>query len=81
MKKFMADLPTLTAPVSSETLTLYLVALSLVVSSVLIADRNGVQMTVYFVSIVLQGGEVNYTPIEKLILSLVQYARRLRRYF
>ncbi|XP_071712643.1 uncharacterized protein [Rutidosis leptorrhynchoides] len=38
-------------------------------------------MSVYFVSKVLQHGEVNYKPIEKLIFALVHTARRLRRYF
>nr|GEV20322.1 reverse transcriptase domain-containing protein [Tanacetum cinerariifolium] len=36
---------------------------------------------VYFVSHALQGPELNYTPMEKLVLSLVFAAKRLRRYF
>ncbi|XP_071718495.1 uncharacterized protein [Rutidosis leptorrhynchoides] len=42
---------------------------------------NDVQMPVYFVSKALSGSEVNYTPIEKLVYTLVHTARRLRRYF
>ncbi|GKB43350.1 reverse transcriptase domain-containing protein [Tanacetum coccineum] len=52
MKKRMAELPTLTAPIKGETLI-----------------------------IALQSLEVNYTPMEKLILALVHAAKRLRRYF
>nr|GEV34120.1 reverse transcriptase domain-containing protein [Tanacetum cinerariifolium] len=36
---------------------------------------------IYFVSRVLQGAELNYPVLEKLILALVHAARRLRRYF
>ena len=59
----------------------YLAASMEAVSSVMVADRGGSQMPVYFVSKVLQNGEVNYPPIEKLVLALVFTARRLRRYF
>ncbi|XP_071729735.1 uncharacterized protein [Rutidosis leptorrhynchoides] len=66
---------------SKETLTIYLAAGAEAISSVLIAERGGTQMPVYFVSKVLQHGEVNYKPIEKLIFALVHTARQLRRYF
>ncbi|XP_071700156.1 uncharacterized protein [Rutidosis leptorrhynchoides] len=42
MKKVLAELPTLIAPISGETLTLYLAASKEAVSSVLIADRGKV---------------------------------------
>nr|GFC24968.1 reverse transcriptase domain-containing protein [Tanacetum cinerariifolium] len=38
-------------------------------------------MPVYFISRALQGPELNYSPMEKLVLSLVFAAKRLRRYF
>ncbi|XP_071700320.1 uncharacterized protein [Rutidosis leptorrhynchoides] len=84
MKDLIRTLPTLTAPVSEfsgEALTIYLAAGAEAVSSVLIAERGGTHMPVYFVGKVLQHGEVNYKPIEKLIFALVHTARRLRRYF
>ncbi|GJU51425.1 reverse transcriptase domain-containing protein [Tanacetum coccineum] len=37
--------------------------------------------SVYFISRALQGPELNYTPMEKLVLALVFAAKRLRRYF
>ncbi|XP_071735558.1 uncharacterized protein [Rutidosis leptorrhynchoides] len=57
MKAFLKELPTLTAPIQGETLTVYLYASSEVISSVLIVDRGKVQIPVYFVSKVLQNGE------------------------
>ncbi|GKF55842.1 reverse transcriptase domain-containing protein, partial [Tanacetum coccineum] len=51
------------------------------VSAVLMTERGTVQTPVYFISCALQGPELNYTPMEKLVLSLVFAAKRLRRYF
>ncbi|XP_071740556.1 uncharacterized protein [Rutidosis leptorrhynchoides] len=67
--------------ISGETLNVYLAAGAEEISSVLIAERDGTHMPVYFVSKVLQHGEVNYNPVEKLVYALVHTARRLRRYF
>ncbi|GKD90163.1 reverse transcriptase domain-containing protein [Tanacetum coccineum] len=38
-------------------------------------------MAVYFVSRALRGPEINYTPMEKLVLALLSASRRLKRYF
>nr|XP_043639225.1 uncharacterized protein LOC122610294 [Erigeron canadensis] len=81
MKKFLANLPTLTAPIPGETLTLYLGASKECVNVVLLADRRSSQMPIYFVSRALKGSEINYPALEKLALALVHSARRLRRYF
>nr|XP_043637957.1 uncharacterized protein LOC122608955 [Erigeron canadensis] len=81
MKKFLAHLPTLTAPIPREALTLYLGASKECVSVVLLADRGSSQMPIYFVSRALKGPEINYPGLEKLALALVHSARRLRRYF
>ncbi|GKD78972.1 reverse transcriptase domain-containing protein, partial [Tanacetum coccineum] len=43
--------------------------------------KSGKQMSVYFVSRVLQGPEVNYTPMEKLVLALVHASKQLKRDF
>ncbi|XP_071713205.1 uncharacterized protein [Rutidosis leptorrhynchoides] len=67
IKQLLKELPTLTAPIAGETLILYLAASTEAISSVLIAERNGIQMPIYFVSKILQQSEVNYPPIEKLI--------------
>ncbi|GJU73952.1 reverse transcriptase domain-containing protein [Tanacetum coccineum] len=47
----------------------------------LMTERGTVQKPVYFISRALQGLELNYTPMEKLVLSLVFASKRLRRYF
>ncbi|GJR58193.1 reverse transcriptase domain-containing protein [Tanacetum coccineum] len=44
-------------------------------------DRNGRQCPVQYVSRTLNEAERNYSPLEKLALSLVNMTRRLRRYF
>ncbi|GKG14958.1 reverse transcriptase domain-containing protein, partial [Tanacetum coccineum] len=49
----------------------YLAAAKEAISAVLMTERDGKQMPIYFVSRELQGTKVNYTPMEKLILSLI----------
>nr|GEW10489.1 reverse transcriptase domain-containing protein [Tanacetum cinerariifolium] len=51
------------------------------ISAVLMTKRGTTQMPIYFISRALQGPELNYSPMEKLVLSLVFAAKRLRRYF
>nr|GEU63416.1 hypothetical protein [Tanacetum cinerariifolium] len=70
MKRLIAELPMLTATKEKEELIMYLAAAKEAIS-VLMMKRDGKQMPIYFVSHVLQGPKVNYTPMEKLILALV----------
>ncbi|GKD97238.1 reverse transcriptase domain-containing protein, partial [Tanacetum coccineum] len=51
------------------------------ISATLFAKNKKEQVPIYFVSRVLQGAELNYPALKKLILALVHAARRLRRYF
>ncbi|GJZ64543.1 reverse transcriptase domain-containing protein [Tanacetum coccineum] len=81
IKKFVQDLPTLTAPRAGETLTMYLNASKESINVMLFAKRSEGKILIYFVSRVLQGAELNYPALEKLILALVHAPRRLRRYF
>ncbi|GJY55341.1 reverse transcriptase domain-containing protein [Tanacetum coccineum] len=81
MKKLIAELPTLTAPREHEELIIYLAAAKEAISAVLMTDREGKQVPVYFVSRALRGPEVNYTPMEKLVLTLLSASKRLKRYF
>ncbi|GJR39856.1 reverse transcriptase domain-containing protein [Tanacetum coccineum] len=80
-KKVIAELPMLTAPKEKEELIVYLAAAKEAISVVLMTERNGKQMAIYFVSRALQGQKINYTPMEKLILALVSASKRLKRYF
>ncbi|GKB81784.1 reverse transcriptase domain-containing protein, partial [Tanacetum coccineum] len=81
LKQHLSELPLLVAPKPKEKLIVYLFASHGAISAVLMTKRGTVQTSVYFVSRALQGPELNYTPMEKLVLSLVFAAKRLRRYF
>nr|GEZ05710.1 putative reverse transcriptase domain-containing protein [Tanacetum cinerariifolium] len=81
MKEFIEILLTLTAPIKVKVLVMYLTTLAESISAVLLAEREKRQVPIYLVSRVLQGAELNYPELEKLILALVHAARRLRRYF
>ncbi|GJY55574.1 reverse transcriptase domain-containing protein [Tanacetum coccineum] len=81
MKQSIAELPMLTAQTEKEELIMYLAAAKEAVSAVLMTERKGKQVPIYFVSRVLQGPEINYTSMEKLILALVSASKRLKRYF
>nr|GEX10922.1 reverse transcriptase domain-containing protein [Tanacetum cinerariifolium] len=69
------------APRAGETLIMYLAALKESINAMLFAKRSEGQVPVYFVSRVLQGAELNYPALEKLILALVHAARKLQIYF
>nr|GEU30045.1 reverse transcriptase domain-containing protein [Tanacetum cinerariifolium] len=70
MKQSIAELPMLTAPKEKEELIIYLAAAKEAISAVLMTERDGKQVPIYFVSRALQGPKINYTPMEKLILAL-----------
>nr|GFB21532.1 reverse transcriptase domain-containing protein [Tanacetum cinerariifolium] len=81
LKQHLSALPLLAAPKPQEELIMYLSATHGAISTVLITERGTVQTPVYFISRALQGPELNYSPMEKLVLSLVFAAKRLRRYY
>ncbi|GJV08898.1 reverse transcriptase domain-containing protein [Tanacetum coccineum] len=81
MKKLIAELPMLAAPKEKEELIIYLAAAKEAISAVLMTERGGRQLPVYFVSRALRGPEINYTSMEKLVLALLSASRRLKRYF
>ncbi|GKA93272.1 reverse transcriptase domain-containing protein [Tanacetum coccineum] len=65
----ISELPMITAPKEKEELIMYLAAAKEAISAVLMTERDGNKMHIYFVSRALQYPEVNYTPMEKLILA------------
>ncbi|GJX96848.1 reverse transcriptase domain-containing protein [Tanacetum coccineum] len=71
MKKLIAKLPMLTVPKEKEELIIYLAAAKESIRAVLMMERDGKQVPIYFVSCALQGPEINYSPMEKLILALI----------
>ncbi|GJV49910.1 reverse transcriptase domain-containing protein [Tanacetum coccineum] len=79
LKQHLSELPLLVTPKPNEELIMYLSTSYGAINVVLMTERGTVQTPVYFVSRALQGPELNYTPMEKLVLSLVFSAKRLRR--
>ncbi|GJV76014.1 reverse transcriptase domain-containing protein [Tanacetum coccineum] len=81
VEKLRRDLLMAERPKEREELIIYLAAAKEAISAVLITEREGKKMLVYFVSCALRGPEINYTPMEKLVLALLSASRRLKRYF
>nr|GEX25657.1 reverse transcriptase domain-containing protein [Tanacetum cinerariifolium] len=79
LNQHLSELPLLVAPKPKEELIVYLSASNGAISAVLMTERGMVQMPVYFVIRALQDPKLNYIPMEKLVLSLVFAAKRLRR--
>ncbi|GJX45158.1 reverse transcriptase domain-containing protein, partial [Tanacetum coccineum] len=78
INKYIEKLPTLVVPKARESLIIYLAASMECVSAVLIVERGKDQRPIYSVSRVLQGAELNYPIMEKLVLALVHVVRRLK---
>nr|GEX75091.1 reverse transcriptase domain-containing protein [Tanacetum cinerariifolium] len=76
LKQHLSELPLLVAPRPKEELIIYLFATYRATSAVLMTERGATQTPIYFIS---RAPELNYTPMEKLVLSLVFAAKRLRR--
>ncbi|GJU26846.1 reverse transcriptase domain-containing protein [Tanacetum coccineum] len=75
LKHHLSELPVLVAPKLKAELIIYLSAFYGAVSAVLMTERGTVQTPVYFINHALQGPELNYTPMEKLVLSLGGYKK------
>ncbi|XP_011083378.1 uncharacterized protein LOC105165921 [Sesamum indicum] len=73
--------PLLANPKDGEVLSLYLAVSENAVSSVLVREEGSNQNSVYYVSKMLQGAESRYSEMEKLALTLLVTARKLRSYF
>ncbi|GJW88906.1 reverse transcriptase domain-containing protein [Tanacetum coccineum] len=70
MKKSIAELLDWPGAQEKEELIIYLAATKEAISVVLMTERDGKQIPIYFVNRALQGPEINYTPMEKLVLAL-----------
>nr|GEU64907.1 hypothetical protein [Tanacetum cinerariifolium] len=79
LKQHLSELPLLVAPKPKEELIVYMSASYGAISAVLTTESGMILTPVYFVSRALQGSKLNYTPMEKLVLSLVFAAKRLWR--
>ncbi|KAM1172809.1 hypothetical protein ACFX2G_023356 [Malus domestica] len=81
LKDYMSKAHFLSKPEVSDTLIIYLSVSASAVSSVLIQNDDNVERPIYYASKALQDAETRYSNIEKLALSLVMSARKLRPYF
>nr|GEX93150.1 reverse transcriptase domain-containing protein [Tanacetum cinerariifolium] len=68
LKQHLSELPLLVAPKPREELIIYLFATYGAISAVLMTERGMVQTPIYFISRALQGLELNYSLMEKLVL-------------
>ncbi|XP_056698482.1 uncharacterized protein [Spinacia oleracea] len=64
-----------------ETLYMYLAVSEHSLSTVLLTEREGIQMPMYFVSHVLQNAEIRYPTVENFGLALFMASKKLRPYF
>jgi len=81
LKEYLASLPILGKPLPGTPIRLYFVITDRAISLVIVQDQNKVQKPIYFVSKVLHGPETWYKAIEKVSLSMVFTAWRLRHHF
>lgn len=72
----MATMPTLAAPGDAIELFLYSAATHITLAAVLLKDEDDRQMSVYYVSKVLQQMELNYTQTEKMVFILIVAGRK-----
>ncbi|WJX52573.1 hypothetical protein P8452_38672 [Trifolium repens] len=81
LKEFLASPPILTRPQLGNHLFLYLAVTENAMGATLVQEIKGEEKPVYFVSKIFKGAETRYQKIEKLSLSVISTARRLRQYF
>jgi len=81
LKTTLTSPPILHKPNTRQPLLIYITATDYTVNVALFQEIEGTQHPGYFVSRTLQDPETRYQMVEKLALSLVHAARRLRPYF
>ncbi|KAM1238186.1 hypothetical protein ACFX13_039701 [Malus domestica] len=81
IKKYLSSPPVLGAPVPGKPLILYIAAQERSVGA-LMAQENESQKegALYYLSRMLTGAELNYSPIEKICLALMFAIQKLRHY-
>ena len=87
VKLLLTKAPILVPPRNGESLLLYIVATTQVVSVALVVEREEeehalkVQCLVYFISEVLSNSKTRYSQIQKLLYDVLITKRKLRHYF
>ncbi|KAL2243528.1 UNVERIFIED_CONTAM: Retrovirus-related Pol polyprotein from transposon [Sesamum indicum] len=77
-KNYLRSPPLLANPGLGDILHLYLAVSENAISSVLVREEIKIQNPIYYVSKMLQGAELRYSVVEKVVLALVTTARKLR---
>jgi len=81
LKQLLTTPPILSKPTPDVPLVVYISASDSIVSAAIVQEIDNQQQPIYFVSRVLQDPETRYQMVERVALSLVTAARRLRPYF
>ncbi|XP_026416910.1 uncharacterized protein LOC113312369 [Papaver somniferum] len=81
IKEHLAALPILQKPDPGENLYIYLSTTNTSINAVLTRIDEEVEQPIYFISKTQKSPEKNYSKIEKIVLSLVYAAQKLRTYF
>ncbi|XP_019234378.1 PREDICTED: uncharacterized protein LOC109214869 [Nicotiana attenuata] len=81
LKRYLSSPLLLSKPKEGETLLFYLAVSEVAVSAVLVSEDEGMQSPIYYISKILTGAKTLYLHLEKVSLTLVVTARKLRPYF
>src|SRR6266542_4376710 len=87
LKKFLTNPPVLVPPMPEEPLLLYIAAISHVVSTAIVVERQEeghiqkVQCPIYFVSEVLSESRIRYPQVQKILYAVLITSRKLVHYF
>ncbi|KAK3023067.1 hypothetical protein RJ639_043082 [Escallonia herrerae] len=71
LKSYLTTPPLLSKPLVGEELFLYLAIAESAISAVLVREQSGKQLPIYYGSEVLQGAELRYPNMEKLVFALL----------
>ncbi|XP_056695113.1 uncharacterized protein [Spinacia oleracea] len=80
LKEHLHTLPRLFSPLQGEALCIYLAISEHSLSIVLMTEKEGIQLSVYFVSHVLENAELKYPTVEKFVLALFRESKKLQPY-
>ena len=82
IKTYLMNFPVLAAPVLGKSLILYIAAQERSVGALLAQENDESKKNVlYYLNRMMTSNELNYSPIEKLCLTLIFAIQKLKHYF